>query len=281
MSRIKYTIVPKENIERSIFESGVRLSESDVIIDPIVVFNANMELGIETEIYGNDVDEDNFRFTKEGNLLNILTEVNDAEITNTIIVNGFDIDLDYIHKNITKLANKSDKIYSINVVSDKRKYTNFTINIDSEENALLSDKEWEEFKENFDKEFEESLSKDIESIGFSSRIEEEEASKAVADLLKAVLGVTDDDIEKDNDGILNIEIKDASPTYALPAPKEKDSKHNPIEQDDYEAYSYANSKSMITIEKENGMLIFMDEENEIVVPIEFKDFIIETLKKLK
>ena len=89
------------------------------------------------------------------------------------------------------------------------------------------------------------------------------------------------DLEKDNDGILNIEIKDASPTYALPAPKEKDSKYNPIEQDDYEAYSYANSKSMITIEKENGMLIFMDEENEIVVPIEFKDFIIETLKKLK
>ena len=48
MSRIKYTIVPKENIEASIFESGVRLSETDLIIDPIVVFNANMELGIET-----------------------------------------------------------------------------------------------------------------------------------------------------------------------------------------------------------------------------------------
>ena len=38
---------------------------------------------------------------------------------------------------------------------------------------------------------------------------------------------------------------------------------------------------MVTIEQEDGMLIFMDEENEIVVPVEFKDFIIETLKKLK
>ena len=62
MSRIKYTIVPKENIEASIFESGVRLSETDLIIDPIVVFNANMELGIETEIYGNDISNDNFRY---------------------------------------------------------------------------------------------------------------------------------------------------------------------------------------------------------------------------
>ena len=71
MSRIKYTIVPKENIEASIFESGVRLSETDLIIDPIIVFNAKMELGIETEIYGEEMNEDNFRFAKESNLLNL------------------------------------------------------------------------------------------------------------------------------------------------------------------------------------------------------------------
>ena len=59
MSRIKYTIVPKENLEACIFESGVRLSEVDIIIDPIIVFNANMELGIETEIYGEEMNEDN------------------------------------------------------------------------------------------------------------------------------------------------------------------------------------------------------------------------------
>ena len=89
MSRIKYTIVPKQNLEACIFESGVRLSEADIIIDPIIVFNANMELGIETEIYGEDMNEDNFKFAKESNLLNLLTEVNDAEVSNTIIVNGF------------------------------------------------------------------------------------------------------------------------------------------------------------------------------------------------
>lgn len=277
MSRIKYTIVPKENIEASIFESGVRLSETDLIIDPIVVFNANMELGIETEIYGNDISNDNFRFTKESNLLNILTEVNDAEMTNTIIVNGFDIDLDYVHKHITKLANKSDKIYSINVISDKRKYTNFTINLDSEENIRMTDEEWEQFKIDFEENFEESLSQDVESNKLSRNTEDTE--KAVEELLKAVLGVTDDDIEKDEDGMLTIELKENKPAV-LPAPK-KIIDVKPTTKTDYESYSYANNDGMVTIEQEDGMLIFMDEENEIVVPVEFKDFIIETLKKLK
>ena len=277
MSRIKYTIVPKENIEASIFESGVRLSETDLIIDPIVVFNANMELGIETEIYGNDISNDNFRFTKESNLLNILTEVNDAEMTNTIIVNGFDIDLDYVHKHITKLANKSDKIYSINVISDKRKYTNFTINLDSEENIRMTDEEWEQFKIDFEENFKESLSQDVESNKLSRSTEDTE--KAVEELLKAVLGVTDEDIEKDEDGILTIELKENKPAV-LPAPK-KIIDVKPTTKTDYESYSYANNDGMVTIEQEDGMLIFMDEENEIVVPVEFKDFIIETLKKLK
>ena len=277
MSRIKYTIVPKENIEASIFESGVRLSETDLIIDPIVVFNANMELGIETEIYGNDISNDNFRFTKESNLLNILTEVNDAEMTNTIIVNGFDIDLDYVHKHITKLANKSDKIYSINVISDKRKYTNFTINLDSEENIRMTDEEWEQFKTDFEENFKESLSQDVESNKLSRSTEDTE--KAVEELLKAVLGVTDEDIEKDEDGMLTIELKENKPAV-LPAPK-KIIDVKPITKTDYESYSYANNDGIVTIEQEDGMLIFMDEENEIVVPVEFKDFIIETLKKLK
>ena len=277
MSRIKYTIVPKENIEASIFESGVRLSETDLIIDPIVVFNANMELGIETEIYGNDISNDNFRFTKESNLLNILTEVNDAEMTNTIIVNGFDIDLDYVHKHITKLANKSDKIYSINVISDKRKYTNFTINLDSEENIRMTDEEWEQFKTDFEENFKESLSQDVESNKLSRSTED--AEKAVEELLKAVLGVTDEDIEKDEDGMLTIELKENKPAV-LPAPK-KIIDVKPTTKTDYESYSYANNDGMVTIEQEDGMLIFMDEENEIVVPVEFKDFIIETLKKLK
>lgn len=277
MSRIKYTIVPKENIEASIFESGVRLSETDLIIDPIVVFNANMELGIETEIYGNDISNDNFRFTKESNLLNILTEVNDAEMTNTIIVNGFDIDLDYVHKHITKLANKSDKIYSINVISDERKYTNFTINLDSEENIRMTDEEWEQFKIDFEENFKESLSQDVESNKLSRSTEDTE--KAVEELLKAVLGVTDEDIEKDEDGMLTIELKENKPAV-LPAPK-KIIDVKPTTKTDYESYSYANNDGMVTIEQEDGMLIFMDEENEIVVPVEFKDFIIETLKKLK
>ena len=272
MSRIKYTVVPKENLEACIFESGVRLSEADIIIDPIIVFNANMELGIETEIYGEDMNESNFRFTKESNLLNLLTEVNDAELTNTIIVNGFDLDLDYVRNNIVKLAEKSDKIFSINSISDKRKYTGFTINFDSKELKSMTDEEWEKYKKEYNKEFEDSLSKDVERNKVI-RPDDEDAEKAVAELLKSILGITDDDIQKEDDGMLTVEIKDNN---NLPAPCNYKG-----EKDDYEAYSYANNTGMITIEKDDGKLIFMDEENEVIFPEDFLQFIIDTLKKLK
>ena len=269
MSRIKYTIVPKQNLEACIFESGVRLSEADIIIDPIIVFNANMELGIETEIYGEDMNEDNFKFAKESNLLNLLTEVNDAEVSNTIIVNGFNLDLDYVRDNIVKLAEKSDKIFSINSISDKRKYTGFTINFDSKELVNMTDEEWEKYKKEYAKEFEDSLSKDIER-NKTIKPTEEEAEKAVAELLKSILGITDEDIQKD-DGMLTVELKDNS---KLPAPCD-------YKKEDYEAYSYANGSGMITIEKDEDKLIFMDEENEVIFPENFKQFIIDTLKELK
>ena len=73
--------------------------------------------------------------------------------------------------------------------------------------------------------------------------------------------------------MLTVEIKDNN---NLPAPCNYKG-----EKDDYEAYSYANNTGMITIEKDDGKLIFMDEENEVIFPEDFLQFIIETLKKLK
>ena len=282
MSRIKYTIVPKENIEAGIFESGVRLSETDLIIDPIVIFNCNMELGIEQEIYGDEVSPENIKFTQESNLLSLLREVNDDDISNTIIINGFNLDLDYMRNHIAKLAKDSDKIFSVNVISDKRKYNNFTINLTSEISTELTDEEWEEYKNEYEKSFVKSLELDTEDNKVGPRYTEEEAADAVRELLKAVLGITDDEIDEE-DGILTVGMNEPP---KLPEPISlKDEIITPKKEEkpksDYKAYSYADTEGMITIESENGRLIFMDEQSEIEVPKEYIDFIIETLNKLK
>lgn len=281
MSRIKYTIVPKENIEAGIFESGVRLSETDLIIDPIVIFNCNMELGIEQEIYGDEVSPENIKFTQESNLLSLLREVNDDDISNTIIINGFNLDLDYVRNNIAKLAKDSDKIFSVNVISDKRKYNNFTINLTSEISTELTDEEWEEYKDEYEKSFEKSLELDTEDNKVGPRYTEEEAAEAVRELLKAVLGVTDDEIDEEN-GILTVGMNE-QPKLPEPISLKDDMiiKKEEKPKSDYKAYSYADTEGMITIESENGRLIFMDEQSEIEVPKEYIDFIIETLNKLK
>ena len=136
----------------------------------------------------------------------------------------------------------------------------------------MTDDEWEKYKKEYNKEFEDSLSKDVERNKVI-RPDDEEAEKAVAELLKSILGITDEDIQKEDDGMLTVEIKDNT---NLPAPCNYKN-----EKDDYEAYSYANNTGMITIEKDDGKLIFMDEENEVIFPEDFLQFIIETLKKLK
>ena len=278
MSRIKYTIIPEQNIEAGIFESGVRLSESDIIIDPIVIFNCNMELGIEQEIYGDEISPENVKFAKESDLLPLLKEVNDDDISNTIIINGFDLTLDDMRDEIAVLAKESGKIFSVNVISDRRKYNNFTINLTSAIRDEISDKEWEEYKEEYEQSFIDSLALDTEDNKVGDRYSEEEAIKAVKELLKAAFGVTDNEIEEEEDGMLTIEtdtdtkVNSCVPATIVPEKKTKS---------DYKAYSYADTEGMITIESENGRLIFMDEQSEIEVPAEYIDFIIETLNKLR
>lgn len=280
MSRIKYTIVPKDLVENGIFESGVRLSESTIIIDPIVIFNNNMELGIEQEIYGNEVSPENIKFTTESNLFKLLKEVNDEEITNTIIINGFELTLDDMRDKIAPLAKESGKIYSVNVVSDRRKYNNFTINLTSEIGTEFSDDEWREYKQEYEESFIDSLKQDTEENKVGPKFTEDEAAEAVRELLKAVLGVSDDEIDKDEDeGMFTIDL-DKNKTENLLQPIII-GQENSKKESDYKAYSYADSKGMITIESEDGRLIFMDEMGEIEVPIDYINFIIETLKKLK
>ena len=280
MSRIKYTVVPKENVENGIFESGVRLSESTIIIDPIVIFNNNMELGIEQEIYGNEVSPENIKFTTESNLFKVLNEVNDEDITNTIIINGFNLTLDDMREKIAPLAKDSGKIYSVNVVSDRRKYNNFTINLTSEIGTEFSDDEWKEYKQEYEDSFVESLKLDTEDNKVGPKYTEEEAAEAVRELLKAVLGVSDDEIDNDeDDGMFTIDL-DKEKTENLLQPIIL-GQENTKKESDYKAYSYADTKGMIIIETEDGRLIFMDDMGEIEVQIDFIDFIIETLNKLK
>ena len=143
-------------------------------------------------------------------------------------------------------------------------------------------KEWEEYKDEYEKSFEKSLELDTEDNKVGPKYTEEEAAEAVRELLKAVLGVTDDEIDEE-DGILTVGMND-KPKLLEPISLKDEiitPKKEEKQKSDYKAYSYADTEGMITIESENGRLIFMDEQSEIEVHEEYIDFIIETLNKLK
>jgi hypothetical protein len=56
-AKIKYTIVPRDILEDAIYESGVALTENALVIEPIIVFNSTMDIGIEQDIYNNEIPE--------------------------------------------------------------------------------------------------------------------------------------------------------------------------------------------------------------------------------
>ena len=79
-AKIKYTIVPRDILEDAIYESGVALTENAMVIEPIIIFNSTMDLGIEQDIYNNEIPESNTRFSTEKDLYKILLEENEEVV---------------------------------------------------------------------------------------------------------------------------------------------------------------------------------------------------------
>ena len=281
-AKIKYTIVPRDILEDAIYESGVALTENAIVIEPIVVFNSTMDIGIEQDIYNNEIPENNTRFSTEKNLYNMLLEENESEFCNTIIVNGFNIDLNFVREKIAPLSKKSDKIFSINVISDKRKYTNYTIYLN---NTLLedyTDEEWEEYLEDYYKEFEVSLEKDKEEYSLSKE-KYRAAEEKINDFLNKLLGIETQESDKKEEKQEEIEISEERNKYLV----DSSNSEKPVikgksneEREHYESYTYEDNDGLVCISVDGDCLIIANEEDEILFDKKYIDQIIEFLSRL-
>ena len=288
-AKIKYTIVPRDILEDAIYESGVALTENAMVIEPIIIFNSTMDLGIEQDIYNNEIPESNTRFSTEKDLYKILLEENEDEFCNTIIINGFNIDLNFVREKIAPLSKKSDKIFSINVLSDKRKFTNYTVYLN---NTLLedySDEEWKEYITDFYKEFDVSLAQDKEEYSLSKE-KYRAAEEKINDFLNKLLGLDQEQAtesakkekKEEFEEEKEVEISEERDKYLVDSSKDKPvikAKSND-ERDHYESYTYEDNDGLVCVSIDGDCLIIANEEDEILFDKKYIDQIIEFLSRL-
>lgn len=288
-AKIKYTIVPRDILEDAIYESGVALTENALVIEPIIVFNSTMDIGIEQDIYNNEIPESNTRFSTEKSLYNVLLEENEDEYCNTIIINGFNIDLNFVREKIAPLSKKSDKIFSINVISDKRKFTNYTVYLN---NTLLedyTDEEWKEYITDFYKEFDVSLAQDKEEYSLSKE-KYRAAEEKINDFLNKLLGIDEKKEEQDKVSAKKedkkpeekVEVSEERGFYLVDSSADKPTikgKTNE-EREHYESYTYEDNDGLVCISLDGDCLIIANEEDEILFDKKYIDQIIEFLSRL-
>jgi tRNA(Ile)-lysidine synthase TilS/MesJ len=287
-AKIKYTIVPRDILEDAIYESGVALTENAMVIEPIIIFNSTMDLGIEQDIYNNEIPESNTRFSTEKDLYKILLEENEDEYCNTIIINGFNIDLNFVREKIAPLSKKSDKIFSINVLSDKRKFTNYTVYLN---NTLLedySDDEWKEYITDFYKEFDVSLAQDKEEYSLSKE-KYRAAEEKINDFLNKLLGIDQEqssvpakkEKKEELDEEIEVEISEERGRYLVDSSKDKPViKAKSEEREHYESYTYEDNDGLVCISLDGDCLIIANEDDEILFDKKYIDQIIEFLSRL-
>lgn len=298
-AKIKYTIVPKNILEDAIYESGIALTENAIVIEPIIIFNSTMDLGIEQDIYNNEIPESNTRFSAEKDLYKMLLEENESELCNTIIINGFNIDLNFVREKIAPLSKKSGKIFSINVISDKRKYTNYTVYLNNTLKEDYTDEQWKEYINDYFKEFEISLEQDKEEHSLSKE-KYRAAEEKINDFLNKLLGLENgeenfanllkDSKDKQNDSVV-VEFSDergkylvdssATPTKELDKDKPQEVNEVPAElSENFESYTYEDKDGIVNVSIDGDCLIIANEDEEILFHKKYIDHLIDFLSRL-
>lgn len=267
-SKIKYTIVPENVLEDALFESGAILTSDEIVISPLVLFNDTMDLGL-NDIYEEEtgIEEEYIKYIDEDELMNCINEYKDEDYGNCIILNGFDLSLDYVRDHLLKISEEFDILFSINIPTTERKYTSFTAYIDA--TKIYSDKEWEDYKNKYKKLLEKSKKEDVESNKILPIDDFEDGELIpVDDFLFRILGMEKeeiDEIKKELEG-------ESAQEKKLPTPKN---------HKNYQSYAFEDEDSMIVIEKDDSVITIATDDGTVRVPEKHIDFVIDTLEKFK
>lgn len=137
MNKIKYTIVPKDNVDNGMMQ--VLFAKDVVYRDILVIDNAALGIVVEKSCEMIKVATES---TLESTIKNSLID----DQYDTIILNGFDISLDDVKNIYVPIAREHDIYICINVISTFECADNITIHLDFK-TEQLEEEDWQDVKE--------------------------------------------------------------------------------------------------------------------------------------
>lgn len=268
--QIKYTLVPDALLDDALYESATILTDRFLILSPLVLFNDTLELGLDA-IYEDVIDEEDIKYIDEKELISEIQAYIEEDYGNCIILNGFDISLDFVKEKLIKLSRDNNIIFSINNITDERKYTSFSMYVNTENE--ITDEEWKEYVDKFEKEKNKSKDNDtidnkIKIVNLNEMTDEEYEEYIAKELFPFDLFKFNEDNKKDKDK------EEEKNTF-------KDAIVKPKNNSGYKSYAFEDEDSMIVIDHNKGKITIATDEGMVKIPEKHIDFIIDILNKFK
>ena len=277
---IKYTLMPlnDEDDYEHFFSLSLRElaknTKDKSLLAPLILYNSELDIPMENDL------EDYTVYCSHAQIIEVIRRQEINDVFRTLILHGFDIDLDEMKSLYVGIARRNNADLCINVIQDTGIDSNITLYIDSSiENS--DDKLWEMQKKEMYNEIEEFVS-NYDSYDIYDYTQEELDS--VEDFLEALLNEC---------GMMAAEPKDKEAKNKENKKEESNAKIIPMTLDsvqpmkdikpdeDVIAFSFENNDDVVKISCIDEELFVIEEnEYEIALNLSQMEFIFDSYKKI-
>ena len=270
---IKYTLMPlnDEDDYEHFFSLSLRElaknTKDKSLLAPLILYNSELDIPMENDL------EDYTVYCSHAQIIEVIRRQEINDVFRTLILHGFDIDLDEMKSLYVGIARRNNADLCINVIQDTGIDSNITLYIDASIEKS-DDKLWEMQKKEMYNEIEEFVS-NYESYDIYDYTEDE--LNSVEDFLEALLGECNmmskpkEPKKEDKD-----EDKESN-TKMIPMQSIKDTKLD----EDVIAFSFENNDDVVKISCIDEELFVIEEnEYEVALNLSQMEFIFDSYKKI-
>lgn len=262
MNKLQIAYIPKKNTETYIIESinyALALSQEDNACLDLVIFNNvnKMDINISNSLVSGGVLQQYTQYVETVSLLDNIKSFLRIN-KNTVVLNGYDIDLDFIKNKIYPILNEFENItICINIIDDNKELnlpSFYTCEIEED----MDEEEWKEIEAELKDAYEENLNKKEEDL----------ANQLIGKFLNSIFGPMDY-YPSDSEFVAN----------PIKITLNKDNDEYSKLEECYECVTFTDKNNNITIERTNDDLItILDSEgNKIILNQASKDFLLKNL----
>ena len=278
---VKYTLMPfnEEEDYEHFFSLSLRElaknTKDKSLLAPLIVYNSELDVPMD-----NDLEEYTV-YCNEEQILEVIKRQEINDVFRTLIIHGFDINMDDLKDIYIGIARRNNADLCINVIQDTGIDSNITLYIDSSIEKS-DEKLWEMQKKEMNDEIAEFINSydSYEVFDYSDYTQEEiESVENFLDILFNECGM--DSLKRDK----NKKEEKEEDSKVIPLPSNnlalQPSKDIELEEDNI-AYTFENNGDVIKIAcVDKNLFIIEENDYEVALSLQQMEFVMECYKKIK